>query len=281
MKKIGFIDYYISEWHANNYPIWFADVCKKTGQDFKVAYAWAEEYVSPKDGVNTDEWCERFGVERCATIEELCEKSDYILILAPSNPETHLRYAEVALKYGKNTYIDKTFAPDVATAKKIFALAEKYNTKFFSTSALRFSDELVPFEKKAKAISVTSGGIDIDEYIIHPVEMIIKTLGIGVEAVRLESYEGQYTIKLRYSDGKIANIFYSVYMPYSAAVCNEEGRTDYFPNMSNMFTNLMADILRFYNEGTTSFDVAETMEVMRVREAIINSKATPGEWVNV
>jgi hypothetical protein len=70
-------------------------------------------------------------------------------------------------------------------------------------------------------------------------------------------------------------------MPYSAAICNEEGRTDYFPNMSNMFTNLMADILRFYNEGTTSFDVAETMEVMRVREAIINSKATPGEWVNV
>ena len=27
MKKIGFVDYYLSEWHANNYPAWIEEAC--------------------------------------------------------------------------------------------------------------------------------------------------------------------------------------------------------------------------------------------------------------
>ena len=42
MKKIGFIDYYLSEWHANNYP----DFIKKLTDDYEVAYACAEKDVS-------------------------------------------------------------------------------------------------------------------------------------------------------------------------------------------------------------------------------------------
>ena len=38
MKKIGFVDYYISEWHANNYPAWIDAL----GCDYKVTHAWAE-----------------------------------------------------------------------------------------------------------------------------------------------------------------------------------------------------------------------------------------------
>ena len=37
--KIGFIDYFLDEWHANNYPKFIADEC---GDDFTVAYAYAE-----------------------------------------------------------------------------------------------------------------------------------------------------------------------------------------------------------------------------------------------
>ena len=91
MKKIGFVDYYISEWHANNYPVWIKEICEQTGEEFCIAYAWAERYDSPYDGRNTDEWCAAFGAEKCETIAELCEKSDYILVLSPSNPEKHLQ----------------------------------------------------------------------------------------------------------------------------------------------------------------------------------------------
>ncbi|MCF6175148.1 MAG: hypothetical protein L3J71_05240 [Victivallaceae bacterium] len=29
MKKIGFIDYHIDEWHANNYPKWIRESSRK------------------------------------------------------------------------------------------------------------------------------------------------------------------------------------------------------------------------------------------------------------
>ena len=98
---------------------WIKQANEELGEDFEVKYVWAEKEVSPGDGRTTAEWCKAFGVEQCKTIEEICEKSDYLFILAPSDPETHLRYAETVLKYGKNTYIDKTFAPDYETACKI------------------------------------------------------------------------------------------------------------------------------------------------------------------
>ena len=42
MKKIGFIDYYLSEWHANKYPGWMADICNAEGLEYQIAYAWGE-----------------------------------------------------------------------------------------------------------------------------------------------------------------------------------------------------------------------------------------------
>ena len=68
MKTIGFVDYYISEWHANNYPAWIKQANEKLGLDYEVAYAWAEEDVSPVDGITTEGWCKKFGVTQCKTL---------------------------------------------------------------------------------------------------------------------------------------------------------------------------------------------------------------------
>ena len=40
MKTIGFIDYYLDEWHANNYPAMIDSYNKKTGSDYLLSYAW-------------------------------------------------------------------------------------------------------------------------------------------------------------------------------------------------------------------------------------------------
>jgi len=152
-KKIGFVDYYLSEWHADNYPVWMHEITK----DYDVAYGWAELDISPVSGKSTDDWCAAFVVMKCESIEELCEKSDVIVILAPSDPEKHLVYAERVLPFGKPTYIDKTFAPDLDTAKKIFAIAEKHETPLFSSSALRYASELDDVDG-CTHVSTTGGG---------------------------------------------------------------------------------------------------------------------------
>ena len=265
MKKIGFIDYYISEWHANNYPVWM----KEISDEFEVAYAWAEVDVSPVDGRTTDEWCRDFGVTRCASIEELCEKSDYIVILAPTNPECHLGYAEVALKYGKNTYIDKTFAPDYATAKKIFDIASEHGTKFFSSSALRYADELTEYAGRAESAVIYGGGSNAPEYIIHQVEMLVKLVGTGACDVNVEKTDDGYKASVTYCDDRRGELNFACDNKYKAII-TISGETHELAADSPFFMNLMSDMLRFFKTGVTSFDTAETLEVMKIREKFVN-----------
>ena len=259
MKKIGFIDYYISEWHANNYPEWIKAASEKMGEDFAVAYAWAELDISPEDGVSTDEWCEKYGAEKCGSIAELCEKSDYILILSPSNPEKHLAYAKEAFKCGKNTYVDKTFAPDFDTAKEIFDTAEKYGTRFFSSSALRFADELSKLSP-SDTLKISGGGRSIEEYIIHQIEMAVKVQGVGAGTVSLKKRCGVAKIEISYPDGRLSTLSYKDSSSFSV---NSK------PIKSQFFVNLISDILRFYLTGEVSFDTAQTLEVIKIRDAVI------------
>jgi hypothetical protein len=272
MKKIGFIDYYISEWHADNYPAWIERICAEMGVDYKVAYAWAELDISPVSGVSTDEWCEKFGAERCATIDELCEKSDVIVILSPSNPETHLRYAEEVLKHGKRTYIDKTFAPDSATAKEIFALGEKYNTTFFSTSALRYATELDSVDAP-DSILVTGGGSNLPEYFIHLGEMVVKKMG-AIKSVKATRNGSQWIISAKTASGKDATMIYGCAMPYNLYM-TKDGRETWKSVKSPFFDGLIADMLRFFETGKTSFDPVETLYVSRLRDAVLKATETP------
>lgn len=266
MKKIGFVDYYIGEWHANSYPAWIKKASEAMGEEFVIAYAWAEEDLSPIYNTTTSDWCEKFGAEKCETLEELCEKSDYIVVLAPSNPEKHLGYAEKVLTYGKNTYIDKTFAPDLETAEKIFEVAKKYGTKFFSTSALRFGTELVGLEAK-ESVTTTGGGGNLEEYIIHQVEMVIKLLRADVISVKAEREGTIYHFYADFEGGKKAKISYDGSLSFAVGVDGGE----LTPVKSNFFQILLADVLRFFVSGETAFDVNETLQVMKLRDAILKA----------
>lgn len=280
MKKIGFVDYYLSEWHANNYPAWIKAANEALGTDYTVAYAWAELYTSPKDGITTDQWCKKFGATACATVEELCEKSDVILILAPTDPDKHLPYAKAVLPFGKPTYIDKTFAPDTATAKEILAIAKKYQTPMFSTSALRYATELDEITG-SRRLAVTGSGRTADEYIVHQAEIAVKVLGTGAKRVRAAKMGMLSVFEIAYNDDRIATMTYSQHaLPFT--VLSDGGDKPRWQQIkSDFFAALLRDILRFYESGTISFDTAETVEVMAVREAALKALDTPNTWISL
>lgn len=278
MKTIGFIDYFLDNWHANQYPKMIKAYNEEHGTDYVVKYAWAE-----KDGekVTTDEWCANYEVERCASIKEVCEKADFIMILAPSSPETHLGYAEEAFKYGKVTYVDKTFAPDLATAQKIFDLAKENNVKFFSSSALRFAQELVPYaDAKQDVMTIIGAGI-FDEYVIHCIEMAVKFMGIGATKVRYEKFKDQEWGEIQYADGRFVRILMSLWMPYGIVLQDKDGVSKFESIDYSFFKYLLEDIMRFFETGKPSFDVNETLEVIKVREKLISAKECEGQWINL
>lgn len=287
MKTIGFVDYYISEWHANNYIGWFKDICEAEGKDFVVKYAWSEREDSPFDKRSADQWCKDFNVERCATIKELCEKSDYIIILAPSNPETHLGYAEEVFKNcnGKHVYIDKTFAPDYATAVKIYELADQYGVKFFSSSALRYATETDEFADPQSLI-VTFGGSNLPEYLVHALEIATKIMGVGVVEVKLEKVSNkQYVLFAKYADGRSYSLVYAPYFGFIVdAFYNQLINGDDCKQReakTGSFNRLLSDILRFFDTGKVSFDKEQTLEIMKVREAFIKLIDNEGQWIKI
>lgn len=281
MKKIGFVDYYISEWHANNYPAWIKEICDNHGYDYEISYAWAELFTSPKfNNETTDMWCERMGVEKCETIDELCKMSDVILVLAPSDPDKHLGYAKEVLKHKKPTYIDKTFAPDFATAKEIFDIAEKYGTPFFSTSALRYGTELDEIGPCTQMMT-TGSGSNYPEYIIHQIEMIVKKLGKGAKRIRYEEIGKQAMFRIGYDDERAASMTYaSGKLPFSAFMTDGENKL-WKKIESDYFKILMHEIIKFYETGKLPFDPEETLEVAKIREFALKASNTPDEWIEI
>lgn len=280
MKTIGFIDYFLHEWHANEYPAMIKAYNEKNGADYQVKYAWAE-IDSPNGGLTTDEWCQQYGVQRCASVEELCAKCDCVIVLSPSNPEKHFEYAKKVFACGKSPYIDKTFAPDYKTAKSIYELAQKEGVKFFTSSALRYADELNAYMGTAKSVSTVGGGSNLDEYIIHQIEMAVKCLGVGAEKVRYTKHADQEWAEVAYFDDRYATMMFAPCMPFAITVANEEGKSAYLPINSAFFDNLIADIIRFFETGETSFCGSETLEVMKIREAVIKAKSEAGVWINL
>lgn len=270
MKKIGFVDYYLGEWHANNYPEMFERLSESLGLEYTVAYAWAEVDVSPSNGVSTAEWCDIYGAEQCQTIEELCEKSDFIVILAPSNPEKHLEYAQKVFPYGKRTYIDKPFAPDSKTAQEIFALGEKYGTEFFSSSALRYATELDATDAP-NYMTTTGGGSNLPEYIIHQAEPIVKKLGCDISSVSAAAHGDQTIFTVNFASGKQAVMIYANPLPFTAYMSDGKGRETYKELNSPFFDGLISDMLGFFENGSVSFNAEETKAVINLIELSVSA----------
>ena len=268
MKKIGIIDYFIDEWHSNTYLGLFEKASQALGVEYKVVYGYAE--VEQDGKMHTDDWCAKNNVIRCNTIEELCEKSDNILILAPANPETHLRYAEAALKYGKTTYIDKTFAPDLETAKAIFAVAEKYNTKIFTSSALRYAEEIADYTD-VKNVMIKGGGRSLEEYIIHQIEMAVKlTKGEQAKIAHVFSGDKQSTIVLEYAGRTVTLSYSNSGWGFSVDVETDKANCEYKNvEKGTEFYRLVESIVKFFETNEEPFDKKETLAVLAIRDAIM------------
>ncbi|MBO5223045.1 MAG: hypothetical protein J6C23_00840 [Clostridia bacterium] len=281
MKIIGFADYYISEWHADNYPAWIKQICEEKGLDFEFKYVWAELDKSPKDGITTDEWCEKHGAIKCNSLKELCEKCDHVFVLAPSDPQKHLEYASEVLKYRNNTYIDKTFAPDYATAKKIFDIASEYGTAFFSSSALRYASELDDL-RNCNGVITYGGGSNLAEYVIHQAEMAVKVIDKKAKKVRVDKQgKNQYVCAVEFDEGKRATMLFDPSYGFGLCAEKENGASVSRSVNSDFFKYLIADILEFFTSGKLSFDTNQTLEVIRVREGVVKGMEKLGEWIEL
>ncbi len=280
MKKIGFIDLFIDEWHANNYPAWIRG--DKRAPEFELHMAY-EEAPNPK-GIPLTQWCEKFNCKPARSIEELIEACDAICVLAPSNPETHERLAELPLKSGKPVYIDKPFAPNRAAAEHMFALAERHRTPMFSSSALRFGDQLLERVAKntsnpANAVITWGGGGNFPEYAIHQLEMITATLGTGARRIMYYGNGATDMAAIEFNDERRASLTRDK-LGFGAIICGSEN-SEVIPEMAHTFENLISAILDFFAGAKAPVDPAQTIEIAAMLDTVIRASKEPGKWLEL
>lgn len=278
MKTVGFIDYYLDEFHANNYPKWLSEV---SNGELQVKYAYAK-IDSPIGGMTTDEWCEKYGIERVNTIEELIEKSDCLNVLSPDNPEMHEELCELPLKSGKRVYVDKTFAETKESAEKIFAIAEAHNTPCFSASALRFATEYAGINREDVAGLVSVGPGALSNYSIHQIEPIVALMGPDAARVRFTGTESHPAVVIEYRDGRVAHFSHHGWdCPFAMTIDMKDGKTQRVEITSDYFNLFMKDMADFFLGAEPKVSHADTIGVIALREAVIKASQKPGEWVEL
>lgn len=280
MKKIGFIDYFLDEWHANNYPGWI----RGAGRGFEIAYAWAA--MDKPGGMTTGEWCAQYGVARASSQEELIEKCDGVIVLSPDNPEQHEALASLALRSGKPVYVDKTFAPGLAAAERMFDLAERHGTPMYSTSALRYAEELQWLKDNGVAqadvqfAAARGPGLFVN-YSIHQIEMIVAAMGTGVKRAIAHGTDDAPIVVYEYEGGRCSVVNHLPWSGFSLTVQDNLTRGASLAIEGNYWEGCIDALLRFFDTGVSPVPRAETCEAVAMVEAGAEALRHPGAWVGV
>jgi hypothetical protein len=277
MKKLGFIDYYLDEWHANNYPKWLSEA--SNGEQI-VTYAYGD-IDSPK-GITNAEWCKVNGVEQLHSIEELVEKSDCIIVLSPDNPEQHEKLSRLALMSGKRVYVDKTFSNSREEAIKMFVLADQYNTPMYSSSALRFSKELEGIDKANIDMINSRGPGTFSIYSIHQLEPIVTLMGSDIKRIMSIGTETSPALIIEFSDGRKAIMSHFGWeCPFGITINYKSGNAVLINDCTEYFPRFIQNMSDFFETGDIKASHEDTIAIMSLREYGYKALSCSGTWVEI
>jgi predicted dehydrogenase len=283
MKKIGFIDYYIDEWHAHNYPQMIRQ--SRFAGRFDVTLAW-EQQVKPGGGMDIATWSRNQNVPVARSIEEVVAASDCIVVLSPDNPEQHETLADLPLKSGKPVYIDKPIAPSLDAAKRLFEKAAKHHTPMMSCSALRFGSALETAisdtiaGRKVQWVG-TRGGGKFGVYAIHQFEMLVMALGTGATRVMHCGTAATPHLVIEYPDGRRGSVTLMLGHPFELSAQFGDDASVSVTKMDDFFPRFIDGMLTFFDTGKSLVPQAQTLEIAALIEAGNMAITRPDTWVNV
>lgn len=278
MRKVGFIDYYLDEWHANNYPEFIKNA---SNGRYEVCYAYGM-IDSPNEGSMTNkEWAEKYGVELFETIEEVVEKSDVLIVLSPDNPEMHEELCDLPLKSGKPVYVDKTFAPDRETALRIFANADAHSTPCYSSSALFYASELddINSDNIYKVYSRGPGVYDI--YSIHQIEPVLKLMKTDPKRIMFLGDKEHPSYVIEFADGRFAEFYQGMCIDFEISVTDKENNMVIYTVKSDYFKLFIKNLVGFFDTGVVPVPHCQTVNVVATIDAGRKSAEKPFEWVTI
>jgi predicted dehydrogenase len=254
----------------------------------------------------TAELTSRWDVSLVPSIEELCEQVDAVL-LSSVDGRTHLPQVRPVIAAQKPVFIDKPFTASLPDAQEIVRLAREGNTPIFSSSALRFSDEVVTLTREGRAGTILGASTfgpaptephhpDLFWYGIHAVEMLYTLLGRGCVRVTRTHTEGADVVVGHWKDGRLGVVrgIREGEASYGAVVFGSKGVVG-SPSLVQsasssasdeadappLYHGLVTKIVEFMQTGQPPVAPEETLEIIRFMDAAETSKAKKGSPVEL
>ncbi len=281
--KIGFADYYLDNWHANYYPGFMREAMVKYGYDGVLTCAYA--FKDCENGMTNKEWSRKQHIRLAESMEEMIESVDAIMVIAADNSAWHEEVCRLPLSSGKPVFVDKTFARDVETGKRMFAWAKQHNTPIMSTSAQRFCSSIINYLEREKGntkFMSTVGPHDLSNYAVHQFEPIVAVMGTGIKRVKAFCVGSNVTqLIMDYGDGRMAS-FTQTPNPYAEFnFMVSDGEKGERLDSSDYYVNTMKAILDFFETGISPVRQEETIEVLALIDAARTARQNPDVWQKV
>jgi hypothetical protein len=239
----------------------------------------------------TAELKDKWGVEIVDSIEELCKKVDAVL-LESVDGRPHLNQVRPVFAARKRVFIDKPFAASYADAREIERLSRESGTPFFSSSSLRYADDLQAMKRDEKLGAMlgafTYGPAptephhpDLFWYGIHAVEMLYTLMGPGCESVTRVNANGVDVVTGKWKDGRVGTMrgIREGKQDYGAVAFGAKANLATPASMKSDYRNLLVEIVKFFQTGAPPIPPEETLEIMAFMEAADLSKARGGASV--
>jgi predicted dehydrogenase len=230
------------------------------------------------------------GVEVVDSIKQLLEKVDVVL-LETNDGRLHLEQALEVFKAGKPMFIDKPISASLAHAIAIFKAAEKYNQPTFSSSSLRYMENVIAVNngKIGKVLGADTFSPatlepthpDLYWYGIHGVETLYAVMGKGCKTVQRTFHPDMEVVVGTWEDGRIGTFrgLRSGKTGYGGTAFGSEGITDLGPYGG--YRPLLVEIVNFFDTGKPPIDPQETIELFAFMEAASESRRKKGQAINI
>ncbi len=229
------------------------------------------------------------GIEIAGSIEEVADKSDAIL-LESVDGRVHLAQFR-AVARGKPVFIDKPAAASLGHVAAIFRYADATKTPCFTSSALRFCDEVqsVANDKSVGEVvgcetvspmSIEPSHPDLFWYGVHGVEALYTILGPGCQTLTRTDTDSTTVVTGKWSDGRIGTYrgvkqggAYAATLFGTKGVVHRAGFSGYGP--------LVEKICTFFITREEPVSRQETLEMFAFMEAADESKRNGGSPVDL
>jgi hypothetical protein len=230
------------------------------------------------------------GVTIVDSLHELAEESDAFL-LESVDGRPHLEQF-CAIAKGKPVYIDKPAAASLADVLAIFRHAEATGTPVFSSSSLRFFDDvrsLFTHEKLGELLGCeTSGPMsvlqhhpDLFFYGVHGVEALYAVMGRGCQSVSRTDSKLSTVVVGKWRDGRIGSYrgLKQGKAPFAVTAYGTQGVV-HRGELAG-YDGTVRAICEFFESGKPPVAKQETIEIFAFMEAADESKRRGGAPVTI